>query len=122
MITLLSFDYDLDDANTGYVIGDHPIVNGGDKIPLYIPKLMSKIPHGKEKETNIVSIDSAAYIYKNASSCLPTNKTKIKSLNYLWGIAENNYEFKDGLMNGQKVHVYYNNDSIRQIYFNLTIK
>ena len=117
MITLLSFDYDLDDANTGYVIGDHPIVNGGDKIPLYIPKLMSKIPHGKEKETNIVSIDSAAYIYKNASSCLPT-----KSLNYLWGIAENNYEFKDGLMNGQKVHVYYNNDSIRQIYFNLTIK
>lgn len=122
MITLLSFDYDLDDANTGYVIGDHPNVKGGDKIPLYIPKLMSKIPHGKEIETNILSVDSSSYIYINAASCLPTNKTKLKSLNYLLGTAESNCEYKDGLTNGQKVYVYYDNDSIRQIYFNLTIK
>lgn len=122
MITLLSFDYDLDDANTGYVIGDHPNVKSGDKIPLYIPKLMSKIPRGKEEEINVVSVDSPAYIYVNASTCLPTNRTKLKTLNYLLGTAENGCECEGGLTAGQKVHIHYENDSLKQLYFSPIIE
>ena len=122
MITLLSFDYDLDDANTGYVIGDHPIVNGGDKIPLYIPKLMSSIPQGKEKEIQIVPVDSPSYIFANASSCMPTSKTKLRTLNYILATAEGNSNYSDGLKNGEKVYEFYANDSLRQVYFNTNIR
>ena len=110
MITSLSLNYDLSDASIGYVIGNHTNVKSGDKIPLYIPKLMSSIPQGKEKEIQI------------ASSCMPTSKTKLRTMNYILATAEGNSNYSDGLKNGEKVYVFYANDSLRQVYFNTNIK
>lgn len=122
MITSLSLNYDLSDASIGYVIGNHTKVKSGDKIPLYIPKLMSSIPQGKEKEIQIVPVDSPSYIFANAPSCMPTSKTKLRTLNYILATAEGNSNYSDGLKNGEKVYVFYANDSLRQVYFNTNIR
>ena len=43
-------------------------------------------------------------------------------MNYILATAEGNSNYSDGLKNGEKVYVFYANDSLRQVYFNTNIR
>lgn len=120
MITSLDLYCNLSDSNIGYVIGDHENVKPGDKIPLYIPKLMSSIEQGTEISSNITAIDSANYIFCNASECRPTIKTRIYMSNYIMVKATDIADCFD-LKDRQRVSIFYANDSLRDIYFDTDI-
>lgn len=116
MITSLEYKYDTSGTDIGYVIGDFDVVNANDFIPLYIPKLMSSIEQADDINTSTVAIESPNYIFCNAPSNRPVNKTRMKVQNYI--LAESKYDFPEGLKNGDKVSVDIVNDSLRNIRFN----
>lgn len=80
MLTVLDPNYTLDDT-TAFVIGDHEKVSSGDKIPIYIPAVMSEIEKSDEmkEETDIVT--DPCTIYANVS--LPNIAGTITKINYV---------------------------------------
>lgn len=121
MITSLNLDYDLLDSNIGYVIGDHDNVVSGSLIPVYIPKLMSSIERSNEITSDTIAIESPRYIFCNSEGTMPNIKNRIKIQNYILAkAAKGNYI--NGLKNGQKVSIYFANNSLRSIYFYDTLR
>lgn len=118
MITKLDLNFDIGTRQPAYVIGDHKNVNPGDKIPLYIPKVMSDIQKGDMKEVSIEIVGTKSNIFINSKDCMPTVSRKVKTCNYITGIMENNCSPVNELKHGTKVTCDFYNKSLRTIYFN----
>lgn len=117
MLTTLKINIDYKDDPAGKVIGTQKVVIPNAIIPIYIPRLMTKIKKSSTKNITIEEIPNASWIFKNASECKPKTKTRLECRNYLEGTLKD--PEPTYLKDNDLITCYLHNNSPHRIRFSL---
>lgn len=120
MLTSLTLNSEISGKPVGYIIGDHKKVKRGDKLPVYIPKLLSGNPVSNYKKiiTETSYISNISNIFLNSKNCRPIVRSSIVNRNCFYAPVRTFSEYTS-FESGEKVDCDTTTDTIKGLRINL---